>query len=187
LKYIFTYLIGLTLFLSTFQLKAQSDTTIMDSMYLNHSPKKASLFSAVIPGAGQVYNKKYWKVPLVYGAIGASLYFAFDQRDRFRDFKSAYVSRVDSDSNTVDSKYTGIYSDQNLLTLIEYHRKNRDLLFVLAGFSYILNIVDAAVDAHLYYFDVSDDLSASVRPRVNYDPTSQSYLPGLQINLRFKK
>lgn len=187
MRYNFTYLIGIALLLSSFQLKAQSDTTIMDSMYLNHSPKKAAMLSAIIPGAGQVYNKKYWKVPLVYGAIGASLYFAFDQRKQFRDYKSAYVNRVDSDSNTVDSKYIGVYSDQNLLSLIEFHRKNRDLLFVLAGFSYILNIVDAAVDAHLYYFEVNDDLSASIRPRVNYDPYTQSYLPGLQINLRLKK
>ena len=187
MKYLSIYLFGLTLFLSSSQLKAQSDTTIVDSMFLNHSPKKAAMLSAILPGAGQVYNKKYWKVPLVYGAIGASLYFAFDQRDRFRDFKSAYVSRVDDDSTTIDSKYTGVYSDQNLLTLIEYHRKNRDLLFVLAGFSYILNIVDAAVDAHLFYFDVSEDLSASIRPRVNYDPFSRAYMPGVQINLRLKK
>ncbi len=167
--------------------KAQSDTTVVDSLYLLHSPKKATTLSAILPGAGQIYNKKYWKVPVIYGAIGASLYFAFDQRNQFREFKSAYLSRVDSDPNTTDNLYTGIYSDQNLLSLIEFHRRNRDLLFVLAGLGYILNVVDAAVDAHLYYFDVSDDLSASFRPSVKYDQFSNSFMPAMQLNIRLKK
>lgn len=169
------------------QLNAQSDTTKIDPNFMEHSPKRASLLSAMLPGAGQVYNKRYWKVPLVYGAIGASLYFAFEQKDQFEEFKEAYLFRVDDDATTIDSKYDGIYTDQNLLTLIEDRRRNRDLLFVLAGFSYMLNIVDAAVDAHLYYFDVSDDLQASFRPKVLYDPLNQQYTTGIQLNIKFKR
>lgn len=167
--------------------KAQSDTVVGDSLFLLHSPKKATTLSAILPGAGQIYNKKYWKVPVIYGAIGASLYFAFDQRNQFKDYKNAYLSRVDNDPNTIDNQYTGVYSEQNLLSLIEFHRRNRDLLFVLAGLGYILNVVDAAVDAHLYYFDVSDDLSATLSPSVKYDQFSHSFLPAMQINIRLKK
>ncbi len=180
------YLFILGLFASTLSLKAQSDTSAVDPNFVAHSPKKASLLSVVLPGAGQVYNKKYWKVPIVYGAIGASLYFAFDQRRQFEEFKEAYLFRVDDDPLTTDDKYEGVYTDQNLLTLIENHRRNRDLMFVLAGFSYMLNIVDAAVDAHLYYFDVSDDLQASFRPKVLYDPYNRNYTTGIQLNIKFK-
>lgn len=169
------------------KLSAQGDTTKIDPSFVEHSPKKASLLSAVLPGAGQVYNKKYWKVPLVYGAIGASLYFAFEQKRQFDEFKEAYLFRVDDDPTTIDNTYEGVYTDQNLLTLIEDRRKNRDLLFVLAGFSYMLNIVDAAVDAHLYYFDVSDDLEASFRPKVIFNPYNQNYTAGVQLNIKFKR
>lgn len=181
------YLLLFSLCLPTLQLKAQGDTTRVDPNFIEHSPKKASILSALLPGAGQVYNKKYWKVPLVYGAIGTSLYFAFDQKRQFDEFKEAYLFRVDDDATTNDDKYTGIYTDQNLLTLIEDRRRNRDLLFVLAGFSYMLNIVDAAVDAHLYYFDVNDDLEASFRPKVLYDPFNQQYTTGIQLNIKFKR
>jgi hypothetical protein len=180
------YLI-LLLGFTSLQLNAQSDTTKVDPNFIEHSPKKASLLSAILPGAGQVYNKKYWKVPLVYGAIGASLYFALDQKKQFEEFKDAYLYRVDDDPNTNDDKYTGIYTDQNLLTLIENRRRNRDLMFVLTGFSYMLNIVDAAVDAHLYYFDVSDDLQASFRPKLLYNPYNQHYTTGVQLNIKFKR
>lgn len=175
------------LLLSFGLLRAQvADTALIRDTLVEHSPGKATLLSAVVPGLGQAYNKKYWKIPLVYAAIGTSLYFALDQRKKFEDFKSAYAKRVDDDPLTVDTKYK-LYSNNDLLNAIDFHRKNRDLLFVLTGVAYALQIVDAAVDAHLYYFDVSDNLSASIRPNVQYNMPQQLMVPSLTFSLKFAK
>ena len=166
----------------------EASDTVLVSPPTNHSPKKATIFSAVVPGLGQAYNKKYWKIPLVYAAIGVPLYFAMDQASLFNEYKDAYLSRVDDDPTTIDNKYSGVYTDDNLLSLIDYHRKNRDLLYVLTGVAYILNVVDAAVDAHLYYFDISDDLSATLKPNVLFtNPNRFEPVPSLTFSLKIGK
>lgn len=167
-------------------IQAQTDTTYIDSVP-RHSPTKATLLSLALPGAGQAYNKKYWKIPIVYAAIGSAFYFARQQADSFNEFKDAYIARVDDDPNTVDDKYQNVYSDENLLSLIDFHRSNRDLLYVLTGVAYVLNVVDAAVDAHLYYFDVSDDLSANIRPNIQFEPLQNRLVPSLTLSLKFGK
>lgn len=171
----------------SFKMNAQvADTVYIDSVP-KHSPVKATLMSMAVPGLGQAYNKKYWKIPLVYAAIGSAFYFARRQDKMFNDFKDAYVKRIDDDPNTIDDKYRNVYSDQNLLSLIDYHRGNRDLLYVLTAVAYILNVVDAAVDAHLYYFDVSDDLSASIHPNFQFSPLQQEIVPSLTLSLKIGK
>ena len=164
--------------------KAQvADTIIIDSLP-KHSPAKATIMSLAVPGLGQAYNKKYWKIPVVYALIGTPLYFALKQRESFEDFKDAYITRnVDMQ---VD-KYDGVYTNQQLLSLIDYHRKNRDLFFVLTGVAYALNVVDAAVDAHLYYFDVSDDLAGNIRPTFQYSAFDRQPVPSLTLSLKFAK
>lgn len=152
-----------------------------------HSPTKATLMSLVLPGLGQAYNKKYWKIPIIYAAIGSAFYFARDQDQKFNDFKDAYIKRVDDDPSTVDDKYTGVYSDENLLSLIDFHRENRDLLYVLTAVAYMLNVVDAAVDAHLYYFNVSDDLSATFKPTLQFTPFNPQPIPSLGMTLKIGK
>jgi len=130
-----------------------------------HSPTKASLFSTAIPGLGQVYNKKYWKLPIIYGAIGTSLYFAFSNDKSFNKFKKAYAYRVDDDDNTVD-EFVGRLSDDGIKANMDYHLRNRDLSYILSGLFYVLNIVDAAVDAHLFYFPKNDNLSFNLQPNL---------------------
>jgi hypothetical protein len=174
----------LSLFFSN--IKAQNDTTYIDSVP-KHSPTKATLLSLALPGAGQAYNKKYWKIPIVYAAIGSAFYFARQQEKSFNEFKGAYLARVDDDPNTVDDKYQNVYSNENLLSLIDFHRENRDLLYVLTGVAYILNVVDAAVDAHLYYFDVSDDLSANIRPNFQFEPVQNQLIPSFTLSLKIGK
>ena len=168
------------------EVKTTSDTVVLitDSIP-KHSPRTATLLSLALPGLGQAYNKKYWKIPLVYAAIGVPLYFALDQQKQFNEFKQAYVNRIDDDPNTTDNKYTGVYTDQNLLSLIDNTRKNRDLLFVLTGVAYALNVLDAAVDAHLYYFEVSDDLTASLKPSIQLAPNQSLIVPSLTLSLKF--
>ncbi len=181
-------LIILTFFFAfTFNLLAQQADTTLVKDSLRHSPAKATLMSMAVPGLGQAYNRKYWKVPLVYAIIGTPLYFALDQRNKYEDFKSAYVKRLDGDASTIDTKYADVYTDQNLLDLIDFHRSNRDLMFVLTGVAYALNVVDAAVDAHLFYFDIDDDLSAQFKPTVKYSAFDRNFVPSLSLTLKFGK
>lgn len=156
--------------------KSKLDSLVADTLKIKvdkpHSPTKATILSAVIPGAGQVYNKKYWKVPIVYGAIGTSLYFAISNHKYFNDFKQAYLYRIDGDPNTVD-EYVDVLSEAGLESNMEYHRRNRDLSYVFTGLFYVLNIVDAAVDAHLFNFPKNDKLSFNLQPTFNYTANNQ--------------
>ncbi|MCB0802314.1 MAG: hypothetical protein KDB74_04390 [Flavobacteriales bacterium] len=181
-------LIAICVFLVSYgSIKAQvSDTTIIDEN-ISHSPTKSTLLSLAVPGLGQAYNKKYWKIPLVYAIIGTPLFFAIDQKNKFENFKSAYLKRVDDDPNTIDYQYQDVYTNENMQSLIDYHRKNRDLMFVLTGLAYVINVVDASVDAHLFYFDVNDDISGIIRPDVQYLTMQRSFVPSLTLSLKFGK
>lgn len=177
------------LFLILFpSLRAQERDTVQlnENVEELHSPHKATIKSVILPGLGQIYNKKYWKVPIIYAGIGATMYMAFEERKKFREFKEAYVLRVDDDPTTVDNKYAN-YSDQNMLSLIDYHRRSRDLFFIFSGIIYALNVVDATVDAHLYYFDVSEDISASIFPNIEVDNFNMAFSPGLKLKFEFGK
>jgi hypothetical protein len=166
LSFIFTFP------LATFsqQTKTQTDTSktakqilIPDS--LRHSPKKATLYSAILPGLGQAYNHKYWKIPVIYGVGAAMVYFIVDNNKQYKIYRNAYIKRLDNDSSTVDD-FTNIYSDEDLRLLKNFYRRNRDLSWIATGMIYVLNIVDASVDAHLFYFNVNDDLSLHWSPTV---------------------
>ncbi len=157
-----------------------------------HSPKKATLLSAFLPGAGQIYNKKYWKLPIVYGALGASVYALQENQSQYSLYRQAYLDRVDGDPNTVDpfdpnnpTVGNPSYTESNLLTLIDFYQKNRDLSYIAFAGVWVLQIIDANVDAHLYEFDVSDDLTLSWNPVLlvnNYQAIPNT---GLAIRCRF--
>lgn len=150
-----------------------------------HSPKLATILSAVAPGAGQIYNRKYWKLPIIYGAFAGLIYGAVWNHQQFRTYKDAYLLRIDDDPTTID-EFEGQYSDENLLSLQANYRKNRDLCFIFTGVIYALNIVDAVVDAHLFDFDVGEDLSMKVEPMVKPIPFQSvpSFGVGLTLRLR---
>lgn len=150
-----------------------------------HSPRLATIMSAVVPGAGQVYNKKWWKLPIIYGGFaGLGYAYAFNQQE-YKTYKNAYLIRVDDDSTNVD-QFDGIYTDANLLELQEFYRRNRDLAIVGAFVLYALNIIDANVDAHLFDFDVSEDLSMKVEPRTMGLGFNSKPIIGVGISLRLK-
>lgn len=144
------------------------------------SPKRASLYSAVVPGAGQFYNKKYWKVPLVWGAIGASAYYINLNTVEFKSYKSAFIARNDDDPTTVDLKYPDL-SNELVEANMDFYRRLRDISYFALAASYILNIVDASVDAHLKDFDVVDDLNVSFTPSAN----KLSISPGVSLTYHF--
>ena len=139
-----------------------SDTVKVEKIRI-HSPTMAALFSTFVPGLGQAYNKKYWKVPIVYAAIGGTMSLALSNHKDFKDFKAAYALRVDEDATTKD-KYEGILSDNALKANMEYHQRSRDLSYIFMGLFYVFNIVDAAVDANLFYFPKNDNLSFNIQP-----------------------
>ena len=151
-----------------------------------HSPFKATIMSAALPGLGQIYNGKWWKVPIIYGGFGGLIYSSVINDVRRREFLNAYIARVDDDPNTVDVQFEGQYSDGNLRELADFYQRNRDLSIIFTGVLYALNIIDASVDAHLKDFDVSDDLTMKVRPSVQPMGSTMMPVPTLALTLRLK-
>ncbi len=143
------------------------------------TPAKAAFYSAILPGLGQAYNKKYWKIPIVYGAMGASMYFYLDNNKKYHSYRDAYKRRL---AGFNDDQYQ--YLDNSRLVQAQrFYQRNRDLsLMITVGF-YILNIVDANVDAHLIQFNVNDKLS--VAPDVYQNDFTAKPNIGLTFNYKF--
>jgi len=146
----------------------------------NHYPEKAAFYSALLPGAGQWYNRKYWKVPIVYAGLGASIAFIIDNTKQLNIYRDAYILRTDGDPTTVDT--FPLYHDKHLIDFRDFYKRNLDVSYIALGAIYILNIIDAIVDAHLYGFDISDDLSLKWRPQLHV--TSAGVKPGIGWTLR---
>ena len=149
---------------------------------LPRDPKKASLM-AIVPGLGQIYNHKYWKLPIVYAGFGVVGYFVVTNTRYYNDFKEAYNCKVTNPdcTNPLSLKY-----DESTLRYIrDYYRRNMQLSYIIGGAWYLLQIVDANVDAHLSHWNISDNLSLEVSPV--YHPVPQADRPAWQgIQLRFK-
>jgi hypothetical protein len=146
-----------------------------------HSPRKASIMSACLPGLGQIYNRKYWKVPIVYAGLGTFGYFAYATNKNYKQFKNAYIFRTDDNPTTEDNLPE--YSESQLVENVNYYRRFRDLNFVLITVFYALNIVDANVDAHLFTFDVKDDIKVSWAPLIIQ--SEKSIYSSLGFSVRF--
>ena len=125
------------------------------------SPKKAAIYSAVIPGAGQIYTKKYWKVPIIYAGLITSAYYIKESHDLYDMYKQTYLNRLDGDRT---DEFSTTYTDANLLTLTEHYRRNTEVSALLFTLTYVLNIVDASVSAHLFDYDVSENISLHIQP-----------------------
>ncbi|RFS24935.1 hypothetical protein DVR12_07025 [Chitinophaga silvatica] len=157
-----------------------TDSAYVPNSKLPHSPRKAALYSAVFPGLGQAYNREYWKMPLVYAALGTCTYFFIDNMKVYKMFRDAYRLRVDGNPDTNDTGETVPYDTEALKLNRDQFRQYVDysvLFFVLA---YGLNIVDATVFAHLKNFDMSDDLSMRISPTLINGRTL-----GVGVNLTF--
>lgn len=173
----------INLFFSTTVYSQEEQTKSNDTVKV-HSPKKATLMSAVCPGLGQFYNKKYWKIPVIYTSAATLTYFAIKNHKSYTKYKIAYTLRTDGDSTTIDD--SPYYNELGLITLRDYYRKNLEVTIILSAALYILNIVDAAVDAHLYDFDVSDDLSMRLEPIIYNSGFSNRVNPGIKLTLSLK-
>ncbi len=150
-----------------------------------HSAKKAALLSVAFPGAGQIYNKKYWKLPIIYAGAAGLIYSLQFNHSRYVKYRNAYKYRIDNDATTVDG-YVGIYSDDNLNTLQKYYHRYRDLTVIGFAALYALNIIDASVDAQLFTFNVSDDLSLNIQPTLINTLGSYKYTTGINVSMSFR-
>ena len=131
-------------------------------------PKRAALFSAMLPGAGQFYNRQYWKIAVVYAGLGAATFFLIDNTQQYQKYRKAYVARLTDP--TVQDEYTNLWSAdpnitrQNLQTLQDFYKRNLDLTILLTGIGYTLQVIDALAFAHLHNFDVSRNISLRLKP-----------------------
>ncbi|WP_226390271.1 DUF5683 domain-containing protein [Penaeicola halotolerans] len=148
------------------------------------NPKKAALLSAILPGLGQAYNEKYWKIPILYGGAAGIVFFIDFNDNRYQLFRQALFAEIDDDETTINP-FPNL-NEQGLRRNVDYWRRNRDLLYVVSFVVYVFNIVDANVDAHLSSFDLSDDLS------LRFEPTNQTFAlnnqnyPAISLKLYFK-
>jgi hypothetical protein len=144
--------------------------------------RKATIMSAVMPGLGQLYNRKYWKAPIVYAAIGGIGYWGITNHVEYKYYSDNLKAEYDNDPNTINVTR---YSSDQLISQKNYYKKFRDMSIILGSLVYLVNILDANVDAHLKTFDVSDDLSLQVKPYSNIDFTNKLQT-GLTLKLNFK-
>jgi hypothetical protein len=160
-----------------------------------HSPKRATIYSAILPGLGQAYNKKYWKIPIIYAGFGTIGYFIGWNNGFYNTYKLAYSDFTDNDDSTnsyldvlppgYDLENTTDYNNfkSGLSKQSDYYRRNRDLLIIsMVGF-YGLNLIDASVDAHLFDFDISEDLTMNWQPAVKTFEKQLVY--GVYCNFNF--
>ena len=155
----------------------------------SHNPSKATLMSTVLPGLGQAYNRKYWKIPIIYAALGISTYFYISHNNNFQKYRQAYIDYYDTDESTHSyldfdiprgvtiARYITVYKDG--------YRKWRDWAGIAVLASYVLNIVDATVDAHFFDFNIDDNLSMTVHPQWMEDVHRTSRKWGVHICFSF--
>lgn len=176
-----------------FSQRIQNNLTIKDSIFeqskgslrlkrlINDplTPSKAAFYSAIIPGLGQAYLGKAWKIPIIYSAIGASLYYFDLNNKEMNEYRNAYKRRL---NGFFDDRFLELaipITTEQLLLGMEFHKNYRDIALVLAALSYMLNILEANVSAHLLQFNVSEDLS--VTPNLIIDEE----IRGLRLALKF--
>ena len=166
-----SYIVLLLILLSSITLFSQTENTkkteIQDSIPV-HSPKKATLYSTFLPGLGQIYNKKYWKVPVIYGLFGTFTYFLIYNNDQYLIYRAAYKDRVLGITQQQDEgSYIELLDDEQLKTEMKRWERNRNFNAIGIFLTYIANVIDANVDAHFFDYDISDDLSLHLTPCVN--------------------
>jgi len=151
------------------------DSITVKKTVIQHSPRKATIYSAILPGLGQIYNRKYWKVPLVYGGFVTLGYFINFNNNQYTIYRQAYSDLIDNDPNTnsfLNLKVNPSFLQPDRITQFtdalraqkDYWRRNRDLLVISTAVFYAVNIIDASVDAHFFGFDIGDNLTINWTP-----------------------
>jgi hypothetical protein len=144
-------------------------------------PKKAGMYSAILPGSGQFYNRQYWKVPAIYVGVAAAGYFINFNLTNYQKYRKAYYTRIDNDPTTVDTDIeTKKYTTENLKQLQDQYRKWLDMTVLLTALGYTVQVIDAIASAHLKNFDISRDISLRIQP------VAQPNYIGMGLAVNFK-
>ena len=172
----------LFLFFSNHTAFSQND--IIDDEKKVLGPAKAAFYSAVLPGLGQVYNKKYWKVPIVYGALAAGIYYYNHNNDLYHDYRDAYKRRL---AGFTDDEFYGdgtvpAISNDGLIRAQKSLKRNKELSILVTIGIYALNIIDANVDAHLLQYNLDENLTLS--PKLNYNEINSTSNVSLSLKLK---
>ena len=162
-----------------FGVYAQTKTTTLPD------PNKSLLLALALPGAGQVYNKQVWKLPIVLGTFLLTGYNAINQHNLYKNTRIAFLRATDPDPETINP--FGDFSGDILGTATDRYRRNRDLMFILIGVFYALQAVEANTSAHLLAFDVSEDISMTIHPQWQTHRTNKDLNFALNLIVKLKK
>ena len=201
----YTFLLVLFLIIVQVNLFAQNDSTKIDRSYITKDakigiangggvsmgssysvkvPSTAALYSAVLPGLGQYYNGKYWKMPLVYATMGVSVYMVFWNQANYDVFLEAYRVRL---SGGIDDYFHILKEEKQLISWMDHYRSQRDMAVLITIGLYAFNILDAYVDAHLSDFNINNDLSLKIQPAIMPSYVAGNYYSyGLSLKLDIK-
>lgn len=183
--YRFFIIFALVFFVNVSYSQKKNNQTINDTTYVHeHSPRKAVILSAILPGLGQAYNKKYWKIPIIYMGVGALYYLSEYNTKNYELFRDAYAY-IDLRGPVV--LYEGSFQKETLRKYKEFYKRSRDLNYIMMGGLYLLNLIDATVDAHLFDYDVSEDLTFKIEPNIPviYHHRGISYAYGMSCRISF--
>jgi len=164
---------------------AQYSEEVKIKVQKEHSPKKATFYSMLLPGLGQAYNKKYWKIPIIYAGFGVMAYFISFNSTEYHKFKASYDFEPSGTDTIPPNDYYYRYDKDALSRGRDDYRRNLEFTYVITGIWYILNIVDASVDAHLFNYDISEDLSLKIEPVIHQPSFFAEPKPGIKITFNF--
>ena len=142
--------------------------------------KRATLYSAILPGAGQIKNKKHWKVPIIYGIAAGLIFTASNSNTNYLFFRENFLAEVDTSQSTINNTP---FNASQLERRVDFFRRNRDFSYILLTVLYLLNMVDAHVDAHLRGFNIHENITLSFYTPP--DRNTHSSLVGLSVALSF--
>jgi hypothetical protein len=155
------------------------DPATLDSAY--HNPKKAAIMSAIVPGLGQIYNKKYWKVPIIYAGFITMGYFIQWNSKNYKIWRQAYI---DYDSSYYKPPASFPLDKEQVSLGKDHYRRQMELSIIITAGFYILQIIDATVDGYLFNWSVGEDLSLRLEPSINTFPGYTSLTKANSFGLR---
>jgi len=204
-----SFVIILFMFLLNYSNRALAQDTVKNiALPLNtiqkppHSPKKATLYALVLPGLGQAYNHKYWKIPIVYAGFATCIYFIVDFTKYYNEVKDAYnyvsiTAKTNYPATPINyfhpkplppNAYATAHTENELREGLDGARRNVELTYISTGVWYLLTVVDATVDAHFFDYDINNDLTLKIKPWVPVLGThtaSSGFTGGINLTLKF--
>ena len=172
----------LIFFLASMNIFCQKDS-LNYSKELAIGPSKSAFYSAVVPGIGQLYNKKYWKIPIIYGGLATSIHFYQKNNDEYHRYRDAYKRRLAgfSDDEFFGNNPNPLISNDGLIRAQKTYKRNKELSILITIGIYILNIIDANVDAHLKQYNLNENLT--IKPIIEFDEIQSNSSFGLSLNI----